>query len=275
MTDTEKLLNFEFIGKYIITADLKLKTGLHIGGTEEGFDIGGIDNPVIKDKITGVPYIPGSSLKGKMRSLLEWAYFTPDNNVIRIEKNRKTNEWEGNLCNDPSHPIGIVFGVPAENHQQKEAEKVPGPTRFTVRDAYPDEDQVNKWQNAMGDKIYTELKTENAIDRLTSAANPRSMERVPAESIFKTEFVYDVYKKNDIANLKLLFEGMMLLEDSYLGGGGTRGSGKIEFQNIKITARDKSHYLGKGTEVLTVNQDGKKKLKDIFDGFNSIFPAIQ
>lgn len=266
---------FEFIGKYIITADIELKTGLHIGGTEEGFDIGGIDNPVIKDKVSSLPYIPGSSLKGKIRSLLEWAYFTPDNKVIRIEKNPKTNLWEGNLCNDPSHPIAIVFGVPAENHQQKDAEKVPGPTRLTARDAYPDEDQIKKWENAMGDNIYTEAKTENAIDRLTSAANPRSMERVPAGSVFKAEFIYDVYKKDDVSNLKLLFEGMMLLEDSYLGGGGTRGSGNVEFAKIQITARDRSYYLDSGHAVLNVNQNGKNKPKDIFDNFDSIFPEIK
>jgi len=257
---------FEFIGKYIITADIKLKTGLHIGGTEEGFDIGGIDNPVIKDKVTGLPYIPGSSLKGKLRSLIEWAH-----GKIDIKKNDKTKEWEGNLCTKPNEPIGIVFGVPAENHK----DDLPGPTRLAVRDAYPDENQIKKWQDAMGEKIYTEAKTENAIDRLTSAANPRSMERVPADSIFKEEFVYDVYKKDDVSNLKLLFEGMMLLEDSYLGGGGTRGSGKIEFTNIQITARDKSYYLGNGQVVLTVNQNGKNKAKDIFDNFGSVFPELK
>jgi CRISPR-associated protein Csm3 len=262
---------FEFIGKYIITADIKLETGLHIGGTEEGFDIGGIDNQVIKDKVTGVPYIPGSSLKGKMRSLLEWSYFTPSNNVIRIEQNKNTNAWEGKLCNNPSHPIGIVFGIPAEDHKNN----IPGPTRLTVRDARPDKEQENKWQDAMGYNIYTEAKTENAIDRLTSAATPRSMERVPADSIFKAEFIYDIYKKEDVANLKLLFEGMRLLEDSYLGGGGTRGSGKIEFANIQITARDKSYYLGCGQVVLTVNQNGKNKPKDIFDNFGSVFPELK
>lgn len=261
---------FEFIGKYIITADIILETGLHIGGTEEGFDIGGIDNQVIKDKVTGVPYIPGSSLKGKMRSLLEWAY-----GEIEIKPNAKTQEWEGKRYKKSDEPISIVFGIPAEDHQQKNAEKIPGPTRLTVRDAYPNEAQVNKWQDAMGEKIYTEAKTENAIDRLTSAANPRSMERVPADSIFKAEFIFDVYKKEDVAYLKLLFEGMMLLEDSYLGGGGTRGSGKIKFVDINITARDKSYYLGSGQVVLTVNQNGKNKPKDIFDNFGSVFPELK
>lgn len=265
MTDDKKP-EFEFKGKYIINADVVLRTALHIGGTEEGFDIGGIDNPVIKDKVTGVPYIPGSSLKGKMRSLLEWA-----GNQVRIENNPKTNEWEGKLCNDPTHPIGIVFGVAAESHKGN----LPGPTRLAVRDLYPDAGQIQKWENAMGEKIYTEAKTENSIDRLTSAANPRSMERVPAGSIFKAEFVYDIYKPDDIKILKILFEGMQLLEDSYLGGGGTRGSGQVEFKNIKITSKDKSFYVGGNNAGVQCNQNGQLTASEIIKNFSAIFPSIK
>ena len=257
-------MDFRFLGKYIIETDIKLKTGLHIGGTEEGFDIGGIDNPVIKDKVTGLPYIPGSSLKGKIRSLLEWAH-----NKVKLEKNPKTQEWEGKLCTNPIQPIGIVFGIPAENHKNN----VPGPTRLTVRDSLPDDQQIKIWQDAMGENIYTEAKTENAIDRLTSAANPRSMERVPSGSVFKAEFVYDVYKEQDVQHLRLLFEGMRLLEDSYLGGGGTRGSGKVEFANIIITARDRSFYIGVNDSQnrITVDQNGHNTASAILDHFNMIF----
>ena len=271
---SENKVNFEFMGKYIITADIKLETALHIGGTEEGFDIGGLDNPVIKDKVTGVPYIPGSSLKGKMRSLLEWGY-----NEVKIEKNKKNNKLEGKSCSDPTHPIGIVFGVPAEA-QNKEG--ISGPTRLTVRDAYPwesypdpdkigDIEQIKKWESAMGEKIYTEVKTENTIDRLTSEANPRSMERVPAGSVFKAEFIYDVYSDEDIKHLKLLFEGMLLLEHSYLGGSGTRGSGKIKFENIKIIDKDKSEYIGGERKLKKSKQNGYNTPKDILDNFDKIF----
>lgn len=263
---------FGFIGKYIIEVDIELKTGLHIGGTEEGFDIGGIDNPVIKDKITGIPYIPGSSLKGKMRSLLEWAYNKVELKEIKELKDGReiTKNWEGKLCSDPQDPIGIVFGIAAENHKGD----VPGPTRLTVRDATPDEKQRNKWELAMGDNIYTEVKTENSIDRLTSEANPRSMERVPAGSIFKQEFVYDLYKPEDRDNIKLLFEGMVLLEDSYLGGSGTRGSGQVEFKNIKISAKDKAYYIGGKTPILKVMQNGHTTAKDILKALNTVFPPI-
>lgn len=269
MSDNKKP-EFEFKGKYIITADIILKTALHIGGTEEGFEIGGIDNPVIKDKVTGVPYIPGSSLKGKIRSLLEWAY-----NTVKIEPNPKTNEWEGKLCSNPTHVIGIVFGVAAEDREQTDSEKVPGPTRLTVRDAYPDKSQIQNWENAMGEKIYTEAKTENSIDRLTSAANPRSMERVPADSSFKVEFVYDIYKSEDINHLKILFEGMQLLEDSYLGGGGTRGSGQVEFKNIKTAAKDKTTYVGGNNAGVVCNQNGQSTAVEIIKDFATIFPSVK
>lgn len=271
MTDNNKP-KFEFKGKYIIEADIVLKTALHIGGTEEGFEIGGIDNPVIKDKVTGVPYIPGSSLKGKFRSLLEWAYFDPNDErkrTIRIEANDK-GEWQGKLCSDPTHAIGIVFGVAAEAHKGD----VPGPTRLTVRDAYPNGEQVKNWENIMGEKIYTEAKTENSIDRLTSAATPRTMERVPVGSIFKAEFVYDVYKPEDINHLKILFEGMQLLEDSYLGGGGTRGSGQVEFKNIVITLRDKSYYLVGNNAGIECKQNGHSTAKEIIANFITVFPPI-
>jgi CRISPR-associated protein Csm3 len=278
MTENKKP-DFAFIGKYIISADLVLKTGLHIGGTEEGFEIGGIDNLVIKDKVTGVPYIPGSSLKGKMRSLLEWAYFDGKNNVIRIGKN-KDGEWEGKLCNDPKHSIGIVFGVAAEDHKGD----IPGPTRLTVRDALPHDkvklpdgsikSQIEIWESTMGEKIYTEVKTENFIDRLTSAATPRGMERVPAGSVFKTQFVFDVYQKKDRERLKLLFEGMRLLEDSYLGGGGTRGSGQVVFKNINIEAKDKSVYIGGNNVLLKVNPNRHETAEDVYKNFNNIFPPF-
>lgn len=274
MTDTTKP-EFNFIGKYIISVDIKLRTGLHIGGTEEGFDIGGIDNLVIKDKVTGVPYIPGSSLKGKMRSLLEWAH-----NKVDIKQNEKTGDWEGRLCNDPKHSIGIVFGVSAEDHKGN----LPGPTRLTVRDALahdkvvlPDKTvkkQVDIWEATMGEKIYTEVKTENFIDRLTSAATPRSMERVSAGSVFQGQFIFDIYQKEDRNRLKLLFEGMRLLEDSYLGGGGTRGSGQVEFKNISIEAKDKSAYIGGNNVLLKVIPSDHTTAETVYNNFDTIFPSF-
>jgi len=263
-----RVSDYRFMGKYFIKADLTLVTALHIGGTEEGFEIGGLDNPVIKDPMTGVPYIPGSSLKGKMRSLLEWA-----EGKVEIRKNKK-GEWEGKVSKDINHPIGIVFGVPAESHK---GENLPGPTRLTVLDSFPKSDgnydQVNEWERMIGEGIYTEIKMENAIDRLTSAANPRPMERVPAGSVFTSEFIYDVYCPEDIERLKILFQGMMLLEDSTLGGGGSRGSGKVKFENIQVEVKDRSYYTGKDEIELFLNINGNnyKTPKDFVENFDKIF----
>src|SRR3989338_9001055 len=115
---------YKFSGKYIIKADLRCITGLHIGGTDEGFEIGGMDNPVIKDPITGYPYIPGSSLKGKIRSLLEWA----DAKVV-FDTDKKGNST-GKLCECGTCDICIVFGCSASTSAKE-------PTRLTVRDSFP------------------------------------------------------------------------------------------------------------------------------------------
>ncbi|OQX02500.1 MAG: type III-A CRISPR-associated RAMP protein Csm3 [Desulfobacteraceae bacterium IS3] len=267
--------NFQFLGKYIIEADLRLLTALHIGGTQESFEIGGMDNPVIKDQMTDIPYIPGSSLKGKMRSLLEWEHGFVE--IEEIKEDGKIKGYKGKPTTKPNE-VGIVFGIPAQEHK---GEEIPGPTRLTVCDAYPDEKQKNEWETYMGEGIYTELKTENTIDRLTSSANPRPMERVPAGSVFKTKFIFDVYcnnlngdnskdKKDDFDRLKVLFEGMLLLEDSALGGGGSRGSGRVKFENIKIEARHKGYYLGTNEETLKKVKNIHSETKAFVDSFKDV-----
>ena len=175
---------FQFKGKYFIKADLRLLTALHVGGMDEEFDIGGIDNSVIKDKMTGVPYIPGSSIKGKMRSLLEWAY-----DLVKDEIEIKDGKPVAGPTTKLEHDIGILFGVSADKPVKEGI--YPGPTRLTVLDSWPeglcDENGVRKerkgwhdnttiknWENMMGERIYTEIKAENTIDRITSAANPRN-----------------------------------------------------------------------------------------------------
>ena len=265
--------DFKFAGKYIIKADIRCITGLHVGGTDEGFEIGGIDNPVIKDPITGYPYIPGSSLKGKMRSLLEWA-----DAKVKFKTDKSGNPT-GSLCDCGTCDVCIIFGCSA-------ATKTKEPTRLTVRDSFPkglfddngkrrNEDEITEWTIAewrknLGEKIYTEAKTENAIDRLTSAANPRTMERVPADSVFEVEMIYDLYKSDDISKLKRIFEGMVLIEDSSLGGGGSRGSGKVKFENIRIIKRGVEFYTTAGKEA-EIKLNGKNTAKEIADNFQEVF----
>ncbi|MDW8087703.1 MAG: type III-A CRISPR-associated RAMP protein Csm3 [Candidatus Calescibacterium sp.] len=258
----------------MIKADLRCITGLHIGGTVEGFEIGGMDNPVIKDPITGYPYIPGSSLKGKMRSLLEWT--TIHNNKSRVEYMVGIKGNKISACNCSECDVCIVFGAGAGANVKKE------PTRLIVRDSFPkglfgddgkmlDENNrtgtIQKWKQYLGKGIYTEVKTENAIDRITSAANPRSMERVPVDSVFEVEMIFDVYRDDDKGRLKKVFEGMSLLEDSYLGGGGSRGSGKISFEDVRIIKRDvNEYYIGGGEDKIILE---KKTVRDILKNFDA------
>jgi CRISPR-associated protein Csm3 len=284
-------MSYKFTGKYIIKADIRCITGLHVGGTDEGFEIGGIDNPVIKDPITGYPYIPGSSLKGKMRSLLEWVTNHRDKVKVNeeekeVERTRvenmlrqKDGAWTASVCNCGECDVCIIFGCSAATGAKE-------PTRLTVRDSFPkglfdgngkmrDEDEITdgtiaEWRKNLGEKIYTEAKTENAIDRLTSAANPRTMERVPADSVFEIEMVYDRYKDDDVKKLKRIFEGMALVEDSSLGGGGSRGSGKVKFENFRIIKRDVTFYTNGGKET-EIELNGKNTAKEISDNFDKLF----
>ncbi len=229
-------------GRVFITFNIEAKTGLHIGGSETGIEIGGVDKTVIRDKLTNRPYIPGSSLKGKMRSLLEKYKGLKQNQRIsqgyihscgaEYSKDNPRGKEEYQECD-----VCQVFGVPGERGFST-------PTRLVVRDTFLSEYSAGKLENAQTDLPYTEVKTEVSIDRVTSTANPRQMERVPAGAIFeKCEMVFSLYEgegcsaQKDLERLGVILEGMQLLEDDYLGGLGSRGSGKVAFKDIQILFR--------------------------------------
>ncbi len=223
-------------GRVFITGDIVLKTGLHIGATEGPLEIGGVDNPVIRDALTGRPYIPGSSLKGKMRSLAEKLTGAPQNKPIAkvtIHTAKTAEEYH-------KYWVNPIYGVPAEIDYD-----IPAPTRLIVRDAYMSEASVEAFKTqAKTDLPFTELKTEVAIDRVTSAASPRTMERVPAGAVFSPfEMVYSVFDlPADIDNFANVLVSMQMLEDDYLGGQGSRGSGKIAFENVSLDLRTGAKY---------------------------------
>jgi len=279
----------EFQGKYIITGRIFCLAGLHIGGTQEGIEIGGVDNIVIKDPLTGYPYIPGSSLKGKIRSLLEWEMekvyedyknkdkfpahscenhpeikqlkaelkrFQQERNKEKEEEKKKEIEKRLKELIDKCE-ICLIFGTSAATSGTQ-------PTRLTVRDAFPTEATINQWKIFLGEETYTEIKTENTIDRVTSMATPRPMERVPTGSEFYLEIIFDIYRNEDKKLLKDVFTAMLLLEDSSLGGSGSRGYGKIKFVFDKnfIKFHSKEYY-----------QTGKTDGKDeIVESLNKIQP---
>ena len=155
------MATIKLVKKIIYTGTITLKTGLHIGGTNAALNIGGPDKFVVRNPINNVPYIPGSSLKGKMRALVE---------IVKgcVSENSK---GEVKASDDPKSISGELFGVATGNKDNR-------PSRLIVRDAELDLSRPEMFDNT--DLPYTESKTEVAMDRITAKANPRTFERVPA-----------------------------------------------------------------------------------------------
>jgi CRISPR-associated RAMP protein, Csm3 family len=269
---------FSYKGTVIIKYSMKALTGLRVGGSKENFDIGGTDNPVIKtlgvienydgrgnNLPEGAPYIPGSSLKGKIRSLVEWAKGRVD---YMISKANNDVEKAGKPCVCGRCEVCKVFGTgDAKTIESLKLSELPGPPRLRVFDAYPTWESIQKLQDTLGENIFTEIKTENAINRLTSKANPRKVERVPAGVVFFGEMAFHLFAKEDPELLKVVFEGMRLLEDDYLGGYGSRGSGKVRFENIEVVFRPKAYYFGERVEERLTQ---KTTVQDILADYGNI-----
>lgn len=235
-----------FRENYVITGTIVCESGLHIGGSSDAVDIGGSDNPVIRDVITGHPYIPGSSLKGKLRSLLELADKQSSESVI---KNK------GKVASDEDCIAVKLFGT-TPKEDVKADDDVSYQTRTIIRDSLPSEETIIKWENA--DELYagSEIKWENTINRITSEAKPRNIERVPRGSEFNLEIIFSTYAEEEYNNLVKLLEAMQLLENNYLGGSGSRGSGQIRFKDIKIVKRSIEFYTENADEeIIAENVD--------------------
>lgn len=194
--------------KLMISGNIEVLTGMHIGGGNEFSAIGAIDSPVIKDPLSMRPIIPGSSLKGKIRTLLA----------------RSMNSNPNAKHSDDDTKIKRLFG------SQEEI------SRLIFRDL--------KLSNAdeligMGAVSPTEVKFENTINRISGEAMPRQIERSISGSIYPLEIVYQVsvndsdYKEL-LEDILTLCNGMRLLQYDYLGGHGTRGYGKIKFSDLNI-----------------------------------------
>jgi CRISPR-associated protein Csm3 len=208
------------IYKIQINAKIKVVTGLHIGGSDSVLDIGGIDNSVIKTK-NGVPYIPGSSLKGKMRDL------------IARTKNFKDLTWDSGetmllFAGTVIYKKDNSTGSWATNRRtgQRLIDKKTVPTRLITRDSFLAPSQLEPLHE----------KAENTINRATGEAKPRHIERVSPETIFNMDMILDIYDVDKPIVTKLLETlktGFDLLENDYLGGSGSRGYGKIEFSDFQ------------------------------------------
>ena len=214
----EKLLK-----KIKIQTSITLVTGLHIGGSSDNVEIGGIDNPVIKLATKeNQPYIPGSSLKGKMRCLLEQTA-----GASKVGMNKQVNN---------------LFGI-TENKSLQTGNQ---PSKLIVRDAMLTDESIMAMLECDNlDMPYTENKWENVIDRTKGVAeHPRQSERVPAGAVFNAEFIINVWDDDNEKELLELFKkGIRLLENDYIGGSGSRGYGQITFSELKTTElSDKNNW---------------------------------
>ena len=183
-------------GKIKITTTLRVLTGMHIGGSDAFSPIGAVDKPVIDDPRTGRPIIPGSSLKGKLRSLL----------AAHLQGDKRAAE--------PNQDCEAIMR-----------------SRLQFSDAFVSNAEELE---AVG---LREVKFENALDRISCQANPRQIERVISGAEFLAVITYNIPEneeeiKEDMANLAA---AMRLLQMDYLGGHGSRGSGRVSFKNIRLT----------------------------------------
>lgn len=225
----------KLIGKVFINGIITLKTGLHIGSKDSSLEIGGVDNSIVKTG-NGIPFIPGSSLKGKMRSLLA--------------------KTEGSLdIKNDTDSLKKLFGDPSSNEDRFI-------TRILVRDGHL---ITNKFEESFGPKKdrkmdfdFSEIKTENVIVRRTgSAQHPRQMERVPANATFELNITLNIFDSDDVKLfLKKIKLALDLLEDDYIGGSGSRGYGSVSVQIVDV-------------QKLTINFDEviKTKEQELIDFF--------
>lgn len=231
-------------GRVFFSMEIHTLTGLHIGGGQGELGAAKYDKLVIRDPLTQQPYIPGSSLRGKMRSLTEkylglpigW----PPRSRAQIHVCRTSQEFQSRgPC-----PVCTVFGTPAEMDYDTL-------TRLVVRDVFLK--NIDTLLKARLEGTYTEFKTEVGIDRVTSVANPRTMERVPPGAVFGPRdhddhevMVFNVYElPQDLDRIKVVLQALQLVEDDYLGGSGSRGYGRVAFRNIEIAVRSGREYIRK------------------------------
>jgi len=206
-------------GHACISGVITCKTGMRIGGSKDDIDVGGTDSPIIRDPLTGLPYIPGSSLKGKLRSYLEYKYGKV-----------KQKGLPCGCCNDDCL-VCKVFGPHLTNVSNREHDL--GPTRIIVRDAHLSKESQERFLPLLQQGInYAELKRENIINRATGVAADlglRTGERTLASAKFDFTIHVRIFEGDpEDRILSFIEEGLEGLRSEYLGGSGTRGYGWVD-----------------------------------------------
>lgn len=225
--------------KIIIEGYIIALSGIMVGGTNSSLGIGGVDKQVIRNPISNLPYIPGSSLKGKMRSLFELI-----NGTIGDDNGPTHN---------PKHKAARLFGHIKNSQNNHESQQA---SRIIIRDA----ELINPEDIEGTELPFTETKVENSIDRITSKANPRTFERVPKDARFQLNITLNVFEGDDDF-LGNIFNALKLVEDDYIGGSGSRGNGQVKFVIEKMIERNKDYYLGKVEEDVDISDQIPESLR--------------
>lgn len=221
-------------GKILITGELQVKTGMHIGGSTEYAPIGSVDSPFIRDPLTQKPIIPGSSLKGKIRTLL--ARYTCKKPIL------------DSIDND-NDIIKRLFGSTNFGSTNNQV-----PARLQFRDLFVTDESEQIFDSIDTDTYMGEIKFENTIDRGSGVANPRQIERVPAGTTFTFELIYTIIDDSEVKDdLNMLKDGLQLLKLDYLGGHGTRGYGRVEIDITEVKVYPETNTVS--DEYLTILQN--------------------
>jgi CRISPR-associated protein Csm3 len=228
-------MSLKYLGRLDLTSTIDVISGLHIGAGKDAIEIGGIDNPVVKHPHTGDPYIPGSSLKGKARFLMEWAF----NKVRSDGRAFGFNDEDATNAADGGDVILRLFGTAASRDKWQG-----GPTRLLVRDA-----PINKeWreQTLRQGRLFTEDKAEVSIDRIAGKAldgGLRHTERVAAGAKFDMEIGLRLWDTGDggardCEAVAWFIQALDLIEQDALGGSGSRGYGRVAFHQLRLKGID-------------------------------------
>jgi len=212
-----------------ITGQIEVLSGLHIGSGNTEMHIGGTDNPIIKNPITHEPYIPGSSIKGKMRSLMEWKAGLVNLTNGKPVSFKHLKEMDKDQKGKATTILKLFGGAP-DGSNDENADEI-----SVSRLSFWDSNLSKQWvENIKGKNVMlTEVKMENTINRISGTDdNPRNTERVPAGAIF--DFKLTIRQHDDEDMTDAILEGFKLLELTGLGGSGSRGYGKIQFNDLKI-----------------------------------------
>lgn len=197
--------------KIKISGKIKVMTGMHIGGSSAFSAIGAVDSPVIRDKQSDLPIIPGSTLKGKMRTLMARGF------------SQSASAKIGYHDDDPEIVVRLFGNAKKgkEDHRN---------SRLLFSDMIlSNMDELKQ----MDIHSATEVKFENSINRITAVANPRQIERVIRGSEFNLDIIYNVEEETQIEeDFQAIKDGLTLLEYDYLGGSGSRGYGKVKFEDL-------------------------------------------